>query len=441
MRTPVSILSLSALALVFAAPVSAQQGPPPSASRNPVNLQYMAPRDQGGINVFEQPKVEGVAYTGFALNWGAAFTQQFQGLTHENTAAARVVSGVNQNALKDIGNGFNNATANLYMGAQLAKGIRVQLTTYLSSRHHNETWVKDGFLQVDASPIDLPILNKLMEYTTIRFGHFEVNYGDAHFRRTDNGNAMVNPFVGNLIMDAFTTEVGGDIQVRLPSGVFANFGMTNGEIRGNIQRPRERGEAFMFKGGFDKQMNDDLRVRLSASHRNQASAISNSLYSGDRAGSRYYLVLENTAATEAAQFTSGRLNPGFSDNGVSTMINPFLKYKGLEFFGTYELAEGRAAAETERRDFTQMSGEVIYRFGKDEKFFAGARNNSVEGRLAGFAEDVSVTRSAFGGGWFITPSLLMKGELVSQEYKDFPTLDIRNGGKFRGFMIEGVVVF
>jgi hypothetical protein len=440
MRSTRVLLSFAALVSV-AAPLAAQRGPEASSARNPVNLQYMAPRDQGGINVFEQPKVAGVEYTGFALNWGAAFTQQFQGLTHENTADARVVSGVNQNALKDIGNGFNNATANLYMGAQLAKGIRVQLTTYLSSRHHNETWVKDGFLQIDASPIDIGILNKLMEYTTVRFGHFEVNYGDAHFRRTDNGNAMVNPFVGNLIMDAFTTEVGGDVMVRLPSGAFAGFGMTNGEIRGNVQRPKDRAEAFMFKVGYDKQLNEDLRVRLSASHRDQASAISNTLYSGDRAGSRYYLVMENTAATEAAQFTSGRLNPGFSDNGVSTMINPFVKFKGLEFFGTYEMAEGRTAAETDRREFSQVSGEVIYRFGAHEKFFAGVRSNSVEGRLAGFTDDVSISRNAFGAGWFITPSLLMKGELVSQEYTDFPTTDIRNGGKFKGFVIEGVVVF
>jgi hypothetical protein len=123
------------------------------------------------------------------------------------------------------------------------------------------------------------------------------------------------------------------------------------------------------------------------------------------------------------------------------MINPFLKYKGLEFFGTYEMAEGRTAAETERREFTQLAGEVIYRFGANEKFFAGARNNTVDGRLAGFTEDVSITRNALGAGWFITPSLLMKAELVNQEYKDFPTTDIRNGGKFKGFMIEGVVVF
>ena len=61
---------------------------------------------------------------------------------------------VNQNQLIDIGQGFNNANANLYLDAQLARGIRVALTMYLSSRHHHETWVKDGYLLIDGSPIE-----------------------------------------------------------------------------------------------------------------------------------------------------------------------------------------------------------------------------------------------------------------------------------------------
>lgn len=42
----------------------------------------------------------------------------------------------------------------------------------------------------------------------------ENNYGDAHFRRSDNAQAIYNPFVGNLIMDAFTTEVGAELYYR-----------------------------------------------------------------------------------------------------------------------------------------------------------------------------------------------------------------------------------
>ena len=106
------------------------------------------------------------------------------------------------------------------LNAQLAPGIRVALTSYLSSRHHNETWVKDGYIQIDESPIDFAPLKMLIEIATVRVGHMEINYGDAHFRRSDNGNAIYNPFVGNYIMDAFTTEIGGEVYLKT-DGVIA----------------------------------------------------------------------------------------------------------------------------------------------------------------------------------------------------------------------------
>src|SRR5689334_18552136 len=102
----------------------------------PIVLQHYRPNDQRGINMFETPKAEGVAFTGFKLAFGAAFTQQFQGLTHSNTAAPKLVAGANVNSLVPIGHGFNNAVANGYLNAQLAKGVRVAMTSYLSARHH-----------------------------------------------------------------------------------------------------------------------------------------------------------------------------------------------------------------------------------------------------------------------------------------------------------------
>ena len=51
------------------------------------------------------------------------------------------------------------------------------------------------------------------------------------------------------------------------------------------------------------------------------------------------------------------------------------------------------------------------------------------------------SRSQLGAGWFVTPNVLSKIEFVTQAYNNFPTTDIRNGGKFKGFVIEGVVAF
>jgi len=406
----------------------------------PVELQYFRPQDKRGLNGFETPKVSGVPFEGFKLSFGAAFTQQYQALEHENSATPKIVSNVDQNKLMEIGDGFNNAVANLYLNAQLAPGIRVALTSYLSSRHHNETWVKDGYLLIDESPVKVAALENLMKYVTLRVGHFEVNYGDAHFRRTDNGNAMNNPFIGNLIMDAFTTEIGGEVLVRA-KGFLAMGGVTAGESRGQVIRPSDRSWAFVGKLGFDRQFNDNLRLRLTGSTFQQQRSISNTLYAGDRAGSRYYYVLENKLATESTQFRSGMINPGLASKVKSYMVNPFVKYRGLELFGVIEQTEGRAANETTTRQWNQYSGEAIYRFFPGEKLFVGARYNTVNGELTGITNEVAVDRTQFGGGWFITSNLLMKAEYVWQKYRDFPTADIRAGGKFNGYMIEAVVAF
>ena len=437
-------LLLSALAVAVTVPLQAQTVDTAQARFQPkTTIQYLRPQDKRGMNVFETTKKPGVAYTGFQLAWGAAFTQQFQALQHENTADSVPTSGtslMNRNRLMNIGNGFNNATANMYLNAQLAPGIRVSLTSYLSARRHNETWVKDGFLQIDESPIDVPFLNAIMKYTTVKIGQYEVNYGDMHFRRSDNGQALYNPFVGNAIMDAFSTEVGGEIFVQ-HNGFLGMLGMTNGESRGRVDRASERAPAVMAKLGFDKQMNDDLRVRLTGSYRTQSSAIGNVIYGGDRAGSRYYFVLENSVATESGNSTSGLINPGMRDNSTEWVINPFVKYNGLELFGMYEQATGKASTETADREVTQSMIEAVYRFLPGEKLFVGARWNSVTGNLGGANTDVEVTRTNLGGGWFITPSLLLKAEYVVQDYKNFVATDIRNGGKFKGFMIEAVTAF
>ena len=398
--------------------------------------------------MFETPKEPGVEYKGFRVDFGAAFAAQFQGLRHENAAEPNVVNGADVNQLIEIGNGFNNSTANLYLHAQLADGIRVQLTSYLSSRHHNETWVKDGYLLVDASPWDVDLLNQLMKYVTLRVGHFEVNYGDAHFRRTDNGNAMYNAFVGNYILDAFTTEVGGELYFKHPSGVLAMVGSTGGEIRGNVTSPSNRSPSLLAKLGVDRQLTPTLRTRLTGSMYRISKSPGSTLYAGDRAGSRFYSVLENSTSTESANFTSGLINPQFRRSVTALQLNPFVKAGGLELFGVAERAKGtNSATEASQRTTTQYAIDGVYRFLPHEQAYVGARYNTVSADLVfgsgatAATQNVGVHRVEVGGGLFVTTNILLKAELVRETYDDFPATDIRNGGKFKGFMIEGTVAF
>ncbi|HKH91895.1 MAG TPA: hypothetical protein VKA54_08830, partial [Gemmatimonadaceae bacterium] len=406
--------------------------------------QHMRALDQRGLNVFESPKEPGAAYTGFKLSWGGAFAQQFQNLTHQNAAAPKMAKDAagkdyNQNALIPIGSGFNNANANLYLNAQLARGIRVAVEGYASSRHHNEFWIKDGYFLIDGSPIDNKLLDRIMEVATLKVGHFEINYGDQHFRRSDNGHTLYNPFVGNLVIDAFTTEIGAEAYLR-KNGYLAMVGMTGGEVKGSVTAPGKRGPSYLAKLGVDKQLTSDIRVRLTGSMYKKDRSQSGTLTSGDRAGSRYYDVLEPVGSTESANAWSGAIQSGMRNNVTAFVVNPFVKVGGAELFGNIETMTGAAVTEKTRRTLRQLAGEGLYRFA-GEKLYVGGRYNTVNGQLAGITNDITVKRYQVGGGWFVTPNVLSKIEFVRQNYEAFPTSDIRSGGKFEGFMIEGVVAF
>lgn len=406
------------------------------------DMQFWRPYDQRGINIFETGKNDSIAFEGMKVRIGGHFTQQWQNLSHTNTANPVLnPNNVNLNQLIDIGSGTNLATANLNIDVALADGLRLNLIAYLSSRHHPETWVKGGYLQVDKlSFLNIGNTDWFDKYLTLRVGHMQINYGDAQFRRTDNGNAIYNPFIGNYIMDAFTTEVGGELFFQ-SNGILAMAAVTGGEIQGGVTNPAARKPSFIGKLGYDKQLSDDLRIRLTGSVYTTSGSARNTLYGGDRAGSRYYLVMENTLASTSANFTSGRINPGQTNNITAFVVNPFIKFHGLELFGNFEQSKGRAANETVDRTWKQTGLDLVYRFGRSEKYYVAGRYNEVNGKLAGSGLDVSLDRIQIGGGWFVTKNVLAKLEYVQQNYNDFAATDIRNGGQFKGFMIEGVIGF
>jgi hypothetical protein len=415
---------------------------------------YWRPYDQTGINVFESSKqADPVPFDGLRVRFGAGFTQQFQNLKHENKDA-NDFEGTNR--LYPLSSGFMTAQANLFMDVQLADGIRLNVTTYLSARHHNEAWVKGGYIQFDKLPFKGQFWDNLMKITTIKVGHMEVNYGDAHFRRSDGGHTLYNPFMESYIMDAFATEIGGEVFLQ-KNGLFGMLGVTNGMIKGNVDsiaesavadKNNKRSPSIILKGGFDKQLTDNVRLRVSGSWYHNGSSATNglTLYGGDRTGSNYQNVMEKAPAGAALPKStdiafSGRLNPGFGKKIDAVMLNGFLKVKGFELFGTYETASGRSKSETTNRTASQYAVDGLYRFGQSENLFLGLRYNSATAELAGFSKKVEVNRFAVAGGWFITKNVLLKAELVNQHYNDFPNADYRSGGKFNGYVIEAAVGF
>lgn len=388
------------------------------------DLQYYRSPDKTGLNVFEESKDTDVEFDGVKVRIGGSNTLQFQALRHENSGVVE---------LESLSDNFNLATSNLDLDVQLAEGLRMHLRTYLTSQHHNETYVKSGYMQVDKLDfIQEGLFSGLMEKVRIKVGHMQINYGDAHLRRSDNAQAIYNPFVGNYIMDSFTTEVGGEVYY-LNNGLLAMAGITNGKLnQSTIETELPAKVSFVGKLGFDTQVNEDLRIRLTGSLYHSPESPYMYLYTGDRAGSRYYNVMEGS-------FRSGRFNPGFNNQVTAFMFNPFVKFQGFEAFGVLEFSEGKAVAEPDTRSFTQLGAELLYRFGADENFYFGGRYNKVTGDTNA-GEEVDISRINVGGGWFLTNNVLAKVEYVTQKYEGFNG-GIYEDGKFNGLMLEAVISF
>jgi len=425
-------------------------------------MQYYRPNDKTGLNVFETTKNDSTGFQKLHVKVGGSFEETFQNLNDKNTASAMNQNGYtgNVNSLESLTPGFDLAMANLNIDAQLADGIRVNLTTYLASRHHEDVWVKGGYIQFDKLLfLHSAFVDNLMKSLTIKVGQFDVNYGDQVFRRTDGGSTIYNPFIENYIMDEFATEIGGEVIYHHKSGLFALGGVTNGELDPTILsstkvdsatgKINKYDAAFHGKIGYDKQLTEDLRLRISQSFYVDKSANSNTLFGGDRTGSHYYDVMSNAAIAKGTTLSnandynpfSGRLNPGFSEEVNTFMSNAFLKYKGLELFGTYENSKGRTATEKTQRQATQYAFDVIYRFTHNENFWVGFRYNNVNAALQGYANKVTIEREAASAGWFLTHNVMLKLEYVNQVYMGYPANNILNGGKFYGWCAEASIAF
>jgi hypothetical protein len=403
----------------------------PCVAQQPA-IQYFRPNSKDGLNIYETSKTDTVGFRDVRVRIGGAFAIQYQGLDHENTA----------NDLVILSNNFNLPSANLDLDVQLHDGVRMHLRIYLSSRHHTETYVKGGYIQMDKLDfIKKDFLSSFMKYATIKIGQMENNYGDTHFRRSDNAHTLFNPFVGNYLMDSFTTEVGGEVYYQR-NGWLAMVGLTNGRLNQAVTNVTSKG-AILGKFGYDKQISDDLRFRLTGSFYSVKGTSGTYLYDGDRAGARYFSVMDQLSGTP--NDFSGRVSPGMETDLTSIMVNPFVKFKHLEFFGVYESAAGRDDKKdlsfTGNRNWTQVGAEVLYRIGPQEKLYIGGRYNSVSGQLPGVeTTKVSVDRINLGGGWFMTKNILAKLEYVSQTYHDYTSTQFA-GGKFNGMMIEAVIAF
>jgi len=313
-------------------------------------------------------------------------------------------------------------------------------------------------------------LDNIMKFTSIKVGQMDVNYGDAHFRRSDGGNAIYNPFMENYIMDEFATEIGAEADVNY-KGLIGVAGITNGNLNPSlayidttqIATKYSNGlhnPSFLLKLGFDKQVNEKFRARLTGSVYTTAGSLSNTLFGGDRTGSNYSAIMYNAAPGTTTAF-GGRFNPNLTDKLTTFMGNLFLKYNlsdgvSVESFTTLESAKGRKPSEKLERNANQFASDLVLRFGKAQNFFVGARYNTVSADIAAAtgaatsttalmavpAYKLGINRLAISGGWYVTKNIMAKVEYANQKFSNVPNVNyILNGYEFHGLSAEAVISF
>lgn len=367
---------------------------------------------------FEKPKPNTENFNKVEVKVGGDFAIQFQAIDHEAPVE-----------LIDLKNNFNLPTANLSITASLAPGIVLFINNYMSSRHHNEAWVEGGYLTIDKLPF-LPVTDNIMQYLTIKAGVMMPNYGDAHYFRSNNASVLNNPFVGSWVMDAYTTNPGMEIMFR-NNGFLALIGANNGRVSYGTGNNIGEDLVFNWKLAYDKNINNNLRIRASLSGFHVGEGHSGAyLWGGDRAGARYYSVMQAIMAT-GDNFNSGRWTPGSGQTQMNSyMANLFAKYHGLEVFGIFESMKG--VKNNADQHFTQTALQAIYRLGS---FYIGTRFNKVSDNNGSTVERINL-----GGGWYMVNNVLIKLDYVTQKY-DGRAHGVIDGGKFNGPVIEAAISF
>ena len=210
-------------------------------------------------------------------------------------------------------------------------------TTSLSNRIDFKLNINDTtslFRKSDTSTLSNRINLKLTKSDTSTLSN-RINY---KLNILDTSSLFRKSQVGAINGAASLDATGKVPSVQIPAISFSSvdvvnsqaemLGFTNGMIKGHVDSTFvtiqdanvKRNPSLILKGGIDKQINEDVRLRFSASmYTNSSNAGSGlTLYSGDRTGSNYQNVMEvgqdaaGVAKAYTAMMSSGRYNPGFS---------------------------------------------------------------------------------------------------------------------------------
>ena len=371
---------------------------------------------------------------GMKLFMGLHTVGRFQALDHEKV----YVDGAEK---ASIPVGFQTAWGSVDFLANYKDQIEVYFEIYLSSRPHPEkVYGHQGYILARGVPENLnagPVAS-LFRAVDVKAGHFEIDYGDHRFRRSDNARVQHNALIGNYIIDPKTVEIGVEVATE-PGRLNAMIGVGSGSTTEKFKK----GTGFSVHGKLWADITESLRASGSfyrVDHSDNKPKFAGSwgnLYSGHRSGGSYSGILVGGNAP-------GQITPGAGQKVMATQFDVTWNLAAFEIYGHYGWMEDAdlngSDTGTPEESWYYYTAESIYRF--TPNLHGAIRYSGAKAKTFNdLSSDGRIDRIQVGGGFWLTKNIQLKAEYVHQWCNDFTDAEGKVGGMdaWRDPVFKGVI--
>lgn len=354
------------------------------------------------------------------LFMGFAAVGRLQYLTQDNV----FIDGQRPDGLQA---GFQTPFANVSFMATFDDVMDVYFDLYISSRSHPD-YMQGGqgymlFKKLPEQLQGIQAFDWFFDNFDIKAGGFEVDYGDAHYRRSNAGSTWQNPLIGNYVVDPRGIDIGVEL---IANGwpIKALVGMGSGTYKGHFGD----GSGYSSHAKFWGDPLPGLRASLSLYHADHSgdgpgwpenNGTAGDLFVTNRSGGPYAGVFGGGDAP-------GQLLPGAGQLVSAAQFDLTWRGGPVELYGYFgwmiDDDTNGSTPGNPKEGWYYYAAEGIYNF-TDRLYLAGRYSGASAIDINDAPSDGYINRFALGGGYWLFDVVLIKLELVHQGLSGFDEQD------------------